>query len=132
MNILLLVGRIMFGAYFAMMGMMHFAKMGTMVRFSESKKIPMPKVSVIITGLLLLLGGLGIITGSFVSIALLMLVMFLIPVSFLIHQFWKAETPQDRMVEMQSFLKNMALLGGILILYTLYTANWAYALNTTI
>jgi putative oxidoreductase len=44
------------------------------------------------------------------------LVLFLIPVTFIIHPFWKIQDPAAKMGEMINFTKNLALLGAVLIL----------------
>jgi uncharacterized membrane protein YphA (DoxX/SURF4 family) len=47
---------------------------------------------------------------------LLALVVFLVPVTFLMHNFWAVEDQQRKMGEMVNFMKNLALLGFVLII----------------
>ncbi len=128
MNIILLVGRIIFGGYFLFMGINHFLKLNSNTGYAQSKGIIFPKFSVIITGILLALGGLGIVLGMYVNIALLFLVLFLIPTTILMHNFWKETEPGKRNAEMYGFLKNMALLGAIIMMYAMYANDWSYVI----
>lgn len=113
---LLLSGRILFGGYFALMGINHFTKMGVLSGYAGSKGVLAPKAAVAVTGLFLLIGGLGILLGGWITLSVVLLSVFLLAVSFKVHAFWKDADPQARMVDMQHFMKNMALLGAVLML----------------
>ena len=64
---------------------------------------------------MLLLGGLSILLGAYPIARVILLAAFLIPVSFMMHDFWKVQDPQMKMGEMINFMKNMALLGALLM-----------------
>lgn len=114
-----LIGRIIFGLYFVMFGYMHLKDRKMLTDYAKSKRIPAAGLAVVITGLLMLLGGLGVIFQQYVYISLIFLLVFLIPVSFTMHQFWKETDPQRKMSEMVNFTKNMALIGAILMMFSL-------------
>lgn len=116
MDILLLVGKILFGGYFLYNGVMHFKNLKMMEGYAASKGVPMPSFAVSLTGLMLVLGGLGVIFDQYVQISLGLIATFLLVISFTMHAYWKETDPMKKMPEMQSFLKNMALLGAALIL----------------
>ena len=113
---LLYLGRIFFGGYFVFSGFNHFKMLNMMSEYAKSKGAPLPKVSVAITGLLLLVGGGSILFNVLPSIGLIALVLFLVPVTFIMHAFWKIQDPMAKMGEMVNFTKNFALLGAVLIL----------------
>lgn len=113
---LFLLGRVLLGGYFIMNGYNHFKNLENMSQYAMSKKVPMPKLAVGFTGAMLLLGGVGVIVGYFAPIALMLLAVFLIGVTFQMHQFWKIEDPMQKMGEQINFFKNLGLLGSILIL----------------
>ena len=119
MNILFLIGRIIFAGYFIFNGINHFMHLKMMSDYSKSKGVPLPSVAVPVTGLMLLLGGLCILLGIHVRIGLALLFVFLVPVSLLMHNFWSIKDPQMKMVEMVNFMKNMALLGAVLMLHAI-------------
>lgn len=115
-----LLGRIIFGGYFLMSGWNHFKHLEGTSQYAAAKGIPMPKLAVIVSGLLLLFGGMGVLLGLYAREALLLLVLFFIPITFKMHDFWTIDDPTQKMIQQINFTKNMALLGAILILYFLW------------
>ena len=77
---------------------------------------------------MLLFGGYTIITGVRVTAGIAALVLFFIPVTFTMHAFWKEEG-QARMMEQVQFMKNMAILGAILMLLAIPTP-WPMSLGS--
>lgn len=110
-----------------MSGINHFMKLGMMSGYAASKGVPSSKLAVMVTGLLLILGGLGMLLGVYTQWAVLALALFFIPVTFKMHNFWSMKDPQMKMMEMVNFMKNMALLGAALM--TLGITNWPYSLG---
>lgn len=127
MEYLFLVSRILFGGYFVISGINHFRHLAGTAGYAASKGVPYPKVAVIGTGLLMLLGGLGIVLGLYVRFAVLLLVVFLVPVTFKMHQFWKVQDPMQKMGEKINFEKNIALAGAALA-YLFIALPWALAI----
>ncbi len=116
MEILLLLGRIIFGGFFIMSGINHFTNVGMMSGYAGSKNVPAPALAVIGTGVLLALGGLSVLLGILPVLGLLLLILFLVPTSLLMHNFWTIQDPQARAADQINFLKNMALTGAALAL----------------
>ncbi len=108
------LSRILFGGYFVWNGFNHFKKLNSMAGYAAMKRVPMPKLAVAVSGLLAILGGLGIILGLYVFFAVLALVIFLVPVTFKMHAFWNETDPNAKRMEHIQFTKNLALLGGAL------------------
>jgi uncharacterized membrane protein YphA (DoxX/SURF4 family) len=71
---------------------------------------------VALTGILLLIGGLSILLGVYIEIGILALTLFFLPVTFVMHDFWRETDPQMKMMQMINFMKNLALWGAILAL----------------
>jgi len=115
-DIAFLIGRIVAGGYFILGGFNHFAKLGMMASYARSKGTPFPQLAVGGTGALLLLGGLSIVLGYQPTVGVAILVVFLLGVSFNMHNFWTVQDPQMKMGEMVNFMKNMGLLGLLLML----------------
>lgn len=120
METIFIIGRILFGGFFLITGMNHFMKFNMMVMYSKSKGVPAAKLAVVITGLLLLLGGLGIIFWTNIALAVLLLIIFLLPTALIMHNFWAISEPQDKMVQMMNFMRNMAFIGALLIIFILF------------
>jgi putative oxidoreductase len=116
MDILLLIGRIILGGFFIHGGVSHFVGFGTMTHYAKIKGVPFAAASQGASGMMLLLGGISILCGVYPGVGILLLVVFLGPVSLLMHRFWEIRDPQVRMADKTNFMKNMALLGAILML----------------
>jgi putative oxidoreductase len=113
---LFLIGRILFGGYFIIMAVNHFTHVEQMAGYTQSKAVPSPRLAVLFTGLLLLIGGIGVLLGIYVNVAIAALVLFFVPVTFTMHAFWKVQDPQAKMMEQVQFMKNLALLAAVLML----------------
>jgi len=58
-------------------------------------------------------GGLAIVAGYRVKLITIALALFLIPTTFIFHNFW-ALPPEMQASEQLSFLQNIAIMGGLL------------------
>ena len=125
MNVLFLIGRIVFGGYFLMNAWNHFKNIEGLSGYAASKGVPSAKAAVFMSGVLLLLGGLGVIFGISPEASLTLLIIFLVPVSFKMHAFWKETDQNARMMDQIQFMKNMALVGALLMMYAL-SVPWVY------
>jgi uncharacterized membrane protein YphA (DoxX/SURF4 family) len=132
MDVLFLLGRILFAALFILSGVNHLTKVAALSQYAASKKVPAPRAAVVLSGLVLLAGGLSILLGYEPRLGALLLVLFLVPTSFAMHNFWAVADPMQRQVEMAMFLKNLALTGGALMTYYFVSAHpetWVYSLG---
>lgn len=127
-NIAFFVGRIIVGGFFLMSGFNHFAKLNMMAGYAKSKGTPSPAFAVGGTGVLLLLGGASMLLGYHPTIGAALLVIFLLGASFGIHNFWTLQDEQAKMGEMTNFLKNMAIL-GLLLMTLLIPRPWPMSLG---
>ncbi len=127
-DVIFLVGRVLLGGYFLRSGFNHFKHAGMMAGYAASKGVPSSKLAVLGSGALLLVGGLGILLGVYVNVAIAALVLFLVPVTFMIHAFWKVQDPMQKMGESVNFYKNIGLLGAVLMLLAI-AQPWVYSLG---
>ncbi len=109
-----IASRILFGGYFILNGVNHLLKGSSMAGYAASKKVPMPKLMITLSGILILLGGLGILIGFMVPFAVLFIEIFLVLVTFTMHDFWMQKDASARQMEYIQFTKNLALMGGAL------------------
>lgn len=125
---LFFLGRILFGGYFFWNGLNHFTKGEMMAGYAASKNVPLPKLAVYASGLLIFLGGAGVLIGNqiYTTWSLAMIIVFLVLVTFKMHNYWKDQDPNAKMMNMLNFMKNMALLGATLMLLALPI--WPYPL----
>lgn len=116
MEIFGMIGQVIFGAYWIRNGIGHLKNVPAMALYTGSKGVPMPKLAVVVTGLLLISGGLGIILGIYVSWAIIALIIFIVPTTFFMHSYWKDTDPMTKMGNEIHFAKNLALLASLLLL----------------
>jgi putative oxidoreductase len=127
MDIVVLIGRILFGGFFIMSGINHFRNLGMMSGYAGSKNAPFPRLAVIGTGVMLVVGGASVLLGIVPIVGLTVLILFLLSTLVTMHDFWNLKDPQQRAAEQIAFLKNVALIGASLAL--MYGASdWALAL----
>ena len=124
---LFILGRILIGGFFLKSGYNHFKNLSGMAGYAQSKGVPMPKQAVIVTGIMLALGGLGLILGAYVQFSISLLSVFLIITTFMMHRYWEDKDQMARMGNHVNFYKNLALLGGLLMLLSI-PLPWAYSL----
>lgn len=117
MDWLYLIGRVLYAIVFIGSGLGHFAQANAMAQYAESKGVAAAKPMVLVTGLMILLGGFSILLGLYMEIGAWLLVFFLLPTSFLMHNFWQDMGPIQKQIEGAMFMKNIALAGAALIFY---------------
>jgi uncharacterized membrane protein YphA (DoxX/SURF4 family) len=128
MEIAFLIGRIVLGVYYLFNASNHFRNLNMLTGYAASKGVPAPKLAVIVTGLLLLLGGLSILLGYQPTIGVLCIVVFMVPVAFMMHNFWAVQDPQMKMIEMVNFTKNLALAASALMFLAI-PQPWPFSLG---
>ena len=119
MEIVLIIGRIFFGALWIGAGFAHFKSLEAMTGYAKYKKLPAAKFGVLISGLFFLLGGVYIAAGFWVDLGALMLAVTLILAAIIFHNFWKETDATAKQNEQIAFNKDLSLAGAALILFAL-------------
>jgi putative oxidoreductase len=109
-----LLGRLLFGLLFIMSGPNHFAKQT--IGYAAAQGMPLASLAVPLSGLMALVGGLSIVLGYRAKLGAWLIVLFLVPVTFMMHKFWGIADPAVAQVQMIMFMKNVAILGGALLI----------------
>ena len=122
-----LIGRIVFGGYLLYNAIHHFMSLGMMTQTVASRGVPLPGLAVVASGLLLLIGGLSLLLGVLPRVGVGAIVLFLIPVTLIMHQFWALDGAA-RMAQMVNFTKNIALIGASLMLVAV-PEPWPYSVT---
>jgi len=110
------IGRIIFGAYFVYNAYNHFKNAKGYTMYAKHKGVPQPALAVNITGLLLLVGGIGFFLNIFLSQASAILLLFMVPTTLIMHAFWKEKDPAVKSNELIAFTKNLAIIGALLMM----------------
>ncbi|MFD9739587.1 DoxX family protein [Umezawaea sp. NPDC059074] len=130
-DVVALVGRILFAAIFLGSSVAHFTQSEGMGALVESKGLPAGRLLVLVSGVLIALGGLMIVLGVWADLGALFVLAFTLPTAFLVHAFWKETDPMAKQNEMVNFMKNLSISGGALLFFSLY-AGHAHDLGLTI
>lgn len=117
MDALLIIGRVFFALIFLVLGSAHLTKTNLMVGYAQSKKVPAAKLSIQVSGLLLILGSLSIIFGVYADLGALVIAVLLAIFAVKMHDFWTQSDAQQKQNEMTQFLKDIALAGAALVLF---------------
>lgn len=113
-----LIGRILMSVVFVLGGIGKITGFSMEEGMLAAKHLPLPAMALGIALVVELVGGLAILFGLFTRLTAWILFFYLIPTTFLFHNFW-AFQGMDRINAMIHFEKNLAIMGGLLILATL-------------
>ena len=116
LEILIVLGRVIFGGYFFIAGIKHFRHLSVMAEYAKSKCVPMPKLAVMLSGAMIILGGAGVFTGMFVRYSLGLIIVFLLVTAFKMHDYWNVDDPIHQVSKKINFDKNIALVGAALMM----------------
>lgn len=111
-----LIGRLIFGGFFLYNGIHHLQERKSMGQYAKSKNVPLAEAAVAATGVAMIAGGASVLLGIKPKLGTAAIAGFLAGVSPVMHDFWRAEDPNQRMNDMINFSKNMALLGSAITL----------------
>jgi putative oxidoreductase len=107
------IGRILVSLVFLVSGSFKLMGYSQTVALAAAKGLPLAGLAIACATALEILGALAMLAGFHVRIVAWLWILYLIPVTFLFHSFWKMQgmEQQDNMVH---FLLNLGLIGGLL------------------
>lgn len=114
MQYTVILGRILYSLIFIMSSFEHFSS--KTIGYAASQGVPLASVLVPFSGIMALLGGLSILLGYKSRWGALLLIMFLVPVTFMMHNFWAISDPMAKQMQMIMFMKNVSMLGAALMI----------------
>lgn len=113
-----LLGRIALAAIFLMSGLRKLANFsGTAEYMSNKGSMILPEVFLVGAIILLLFGSISLLLGFKTRYGVVALITFLIPATLIFHS--------DFPGEMINFMKNVAILGGLLMVAANGPGNWS-------
>ena len=116
------LGRLSFVLIFLMAGFTHKAKQT--IAYAASQGVPAASVLVPLSGVIALIGSLSILLGYRAKLGAWLIVLFLLGVTPL-HKFWGISDPMMQQVQMAMFMKNIAMLGGALLITQFGAGPWS-------
>jgi putative oxidoreductase len=108
------LGRFLFVLIFLLAGSNHFSKQT--IAFAASQGVPWASIVVPLSGVLAIAGGFSVLLGYRAKLGAWLLVLFLIPVTLMMHKFWAVQDPMMAQIQMILFMKNVSMLGGALLI----------------
>lgn len=114
MNLLVLFGRVLYTAVFLVSVPDLFAE--STIQHAANQGVPVAEVFVPLAGVIALLGGVSILIGYKPKKGAWLIVLFLAPVTLLLHKFWDLADPAAAALQQVHFLKNLSLLGAALLI----------------
>ena len=111
------VGRALVGVLFLASGINKIVGFAGVAGWMSASGIPAASLLLALAMLLEVGGGLALVTGVQARWAALGLALFTIPVTLIFHQFWAAQGAAEVQNQLNHFLKNVAIFGGLLALF---------------
>lgn len=115
MEIVFLIGRIIASVYWIFGGYAHFAQAQAMIPWTQSKGVPFPGLAVRGSGAMIILGGLSLLLGLYPLVGIALIILFILPVTPIMHNFWTIQDPMQRQMDMTFFMKDFCMLGCTLM-----------------
>ena len=123
------VARLLFSAIFLKSAYSHLTKYKALAGYAKAVgHVPFPEAATIVTGLMLLVGGLCVLLGFHPARGAGLLFVFLVPTAFIMHPYWKLQDPMQRAGDEAQFWKDIALAGAALFIITTSRYPWPLAL----
>lgn len=121
----LLLGRFLLGLYFILPGLQKITQFEAMSQYMASHNVPFIPVLLVVTIVLQISAGAAIIIGYKSRLAAFILAGLTLVISLYMHNFWNLPDGGDVANETQNFVKNMAIMAGLLIVAARGTGNFS-------
>ena len=124
-----LIGRFLLGLYFFFPGLMKVAAPEATIAYMQGHDIPFAAPLMWFSTATNIIGGALLIFGRHVKLVAFACVVYVLLVNFMLHDFWtmtEDAAPRER----QNFVKNLGIVGGLLVLAgaaparSLLSKNW--------
>jgi putative oxidoreductase len=117
-----LLGRIFFAIVFIFGTIGHFN--GQDLPYAIQAGVPLAKIMVPLSGAIAVVGGLSILFGYKAKLGSWLIVLFLVPVTLMMHNFWAVAGPM-RAMQLTNFYKNLSILGGAFLISQFGAGPWS-------
>jgi len=100
---------------------------GPFAQYLDKLGVPYPEIMGVVGVAIEVLVPVALILGVFPRISALLLLAFVIVATGLAHRFWQFAEPAAWQAQQSAFLKNIAIMGGLLFYYVSGPGAWALA-----
>jgi putative oxidoreductase len=115
-NGLILVARLLLAALFLIFGWRKLVDYSGTVRRMVQDGAPVPALSAVIAIFMELPVAFAVSVGAFTRPAAVLLALYTLGTALIAHHYWTATGP-NKVDNMESFYKNLSIVGGFLLLY---------------
>jgi putative oxidoreductase len=112
------LGRTLLGLYFLVAGLSKIVGYSATLDLMASKQVPLSEILLPITILVQIGGGVLLIVGRQLRLSALVLAGLTLIINIYIHNFWSLSGDPSQAHETQNFIKNLAIMAGLLVLAT--------------
>jgi putative oxidoreductase len=113
MKWVVLLGRVLLGGLFVIAAPGHFQ--AATIAMAAAHGVPLAKFAVPLAGVIAFAGGLSVILGFKARLGGVLLALFLVPVTVMMHDFWAVADAAAAQMQRGFFLGNLSHLGGALL-----------------
>jgi putative oxidoreductase len=114
-KLLVVTGRTLFSLHFLVTSLLHVVKFEFLVAQMAVRGVPAPRFFLILATVLQVLGALSIMLGYKAKTGALLLILFIVPSTPVMHNFWALQG-QDAFVNFAFFIRNISILGALLLI----------------
>ena len=124
----LLIGRLLMASLFLTAGIPKVLQGygGGFAKYLGTLGVPYPEIVGVVAVAIEVLVPIALILGLWPRISALLLMAFVIAATVLAHRFWEFPEAQQQL-QMNQFLKNIAIIGGLLFYYVSGPGAWSLA-----
>lgn len=117
----LLVGRVLFAAYFAYYGLGHFRGSRNFIEGTRARgRLPVPILAGWPAGVWLWAGALSLALGIWPDIGVSMIALFVALTIVFVHDFWNLDEEGGREAQRQLFLRNGAYVAASVAMFGMF------------
>lgn len=114
MKYIVMPGRVLFSLIFVLTIVTHFSE--KMIDHAVDAGVPSASFLVPVSGIIAFMGGISIMLGFKTQWGAWLIILFLVPVTFMMHAFWKETEPMQQQIQLSNFMKNISLIGAALLI----------------
>lgn len=114
----MLIGRLLIAAIFLLSAYLKVVNYDGTEAYMASKGLPMVPLLLGLSIVIEFVGGLSLVFGYKARALAVVLILYLIPVTLMMHDFWMIQDPMQSQNNMYHFFKNLAIMGGLLYVMT--------------
>jgi putative oxidoreductase len=95
------------------------------LNYAVAAGVPVAKLVVPATGVLALIGSISVLLGYRTKLGAWLLILFLVPVTLAMHNFWAAKDAMMAQLQMGMFLRNVSIIGGLFLISQFGAGPWS-------